>query len=276
MAVYLLDKNVVEDIKKSNKGISGPGAAFARAIDRKANTVSALLAILEGGQQRPQSDQEFHNQLKLDSHAVSRFYKHARTDFEYLQVHGAGFAQIFAPHVQTKTSALLPLTMKLQALVVLSPSLVNARSMLKEIDALASEHLVELSHPLITCAVSCMYGYGPARKVLKPAFNPKPAGAYNAIADIRLLMESAFFRSMWNETGRHQNVYLYSQDKNLNAFDRALQLKAVTAPELAEPGIEAVRFTSKIRDELLPALVKNPKEREHVFDLLRTSRGDLS
>lgn len=274
MGVYLLDKNVVEDIKKSIQGISGPGAAFARAIDRKANTASALLAILEGGQQRPQSDQEFHNQLKLDSQAVSRFYKLARTDFEYLQEHGARFAEIFAQHMEAKSSALLPLTMKLQALVVLSPSLISARSILKEIDALASEHLVELSHPLVTCAVSCMYGYRPARKVLKPAVNPTPEGAYNAIADIRLIMESAFIRSMWKDP--HQNVYLYSQDKNLNAFDRTLQLRAKISPELAEPGIESVRFTSKIRNELMPDLEKNPKERELVFDLLRASRGDLS
>jgi hypothetical protein len=42
MAIYLLDKNVVDDIKTSLKGIQSTGAALARAIDRK---VSAPIQI---------------------------------------------------------------------------------------------------------------------------------------------------------------------------------------------------------------------------------------
>jgi hypothetical protein len=52
MALYLLDKNVVEDIKKSVKGIPSAGAALARAIDRKGNTASPLLAIWKAASKR--------------------------------------------------------------------------------------------------------------------------------------------------------------------------------------------------------------------------------
>lgn len=38
MALYLLDKNVVEDIKKSLNGTKADGIALARAIDYKRNT----------------------------------------------------------------------------------------------------------------------------------------------------------------------------------------------------------------------------------------------
>lgn len=272
MALYLLDKNVVEDIKKSLKGIPSSGAAFARAIDRKGNTVSPLLSILEGSVQKAQSGPEFHDQLMVDTLAVSMFYRWVRTDSEYLRSLGATTVAALAPHMREKTSGLVPLIMELQALVVHQRSWKDARHALQQIDALATQHAVNLSHPLVTCAVSCLYGSKPARGVLKPAVNPTPEGAYNAIADIRLAMEAAYIVRMRNEHVPRENIRLYSSDKDLNAFARMLEIRVDTSLASDEFDREIVSFTSTMSGNLLPSLRIHPKEMELVLDHLRASR----
>ncbi|MCV2437178.1 hypothetical protein [Paucibacter sp. DJ2R-2] len=272
MALYLLDKNIVEDIKKSLKGVPTAGAAIARAVDRKGNTVSPLLSILEGSVQRSQSGPEFHDQMMADTQAVGMFYRLATTDTVYLQEFGASMVTALAPHMREKAGELLRLTMDLQALVVHQRTKEDARAVLRQIDALASEHAVNLSHPLVTCAVACLYGSGPARGVLKPAVNPTDAGAYNAVADIRLVMEAAYIRGMRKDHGTRENVRLYSGDKDLNALSRMLEVRVTSSLAVGEIGREIVGFASTISHILLPSLRAHPKEMERVLDHLRASR----
>ena len=109
MAIYLLDKNVVEDIKQSLKGVRTEGAAIARVIDRKGNTVSPLLSILEGSVRKAQSGPELLDQLMADTQAVGLFYRLAKTDSKYLRTFSAAMVAALAPHMREKTGALVPL-----------------------------------------------------------------------------------------------------------------------------------------------------------------------
>ena len=273
MPLYLLDKNVVEDIKQSLNGVPTKGAAVARAIDLKGNIASPLLSILEGSVQRAQSGPELYDQLMADTLAVSRFYRLAKTDSGYLRTFGAMTATAFAPHMREKTETLAQLAMKLQALVVQQRKLHGARDLLPKIDALANDYEVNLSHPLVTCAVACLYGSGPARGVLKPAVRPTHQGAYNAVADIRLIMETAYIRKRWNENRIRQGVQLLSSDKNLCALSNLLQLRVELSLLTGEVGPEIVAFTATMSHKLLPNLQMQPKEMERVLNYLRTSRN---
>ena len=272
MAFYLLDKNVVEDVKLSLKGVPTKGAAVARTIDRKGNIVSPLLSILEGSARRAQSGPELHDQLMADSLAVGMFYRLATTDSEYLQTLSATTVAALAPHVREKTSALAPLAMKLQALVVQQRKWIEAREVLLKIDSLANEHEVNLSHPLVTCAVACLYGSASARGVLKPAVSPTVEGAYNAVADIRYVMETAYIRKLRNESGVRENVLLLSSDKNLRDFSKLLQLRVDMSLTTNKAGPEIVTFTATMSENLLPNLRTLPKEMQRAINYLRTSR----
>ncbi|MCE4554258.1 hypothetical protein [Pelomonas cellulosilytica] len=272
MALYLLDKNIVEDIKKSLKGVPTSGVALARAIDRKGNIASPLLSIMEGSSQRGQTGAELHDQLMVESQAVGMFYHHARTDAEYLQEMGTSAAAAFAPHMREKSSALVPLAMELQRLLPQQRNYLDARSELPKIDALAVEHGVPLAHPLVTAAVACLYGNVAARGVLKPAVNPTSEGAYNAVADFRLMMETAYIRNMWNERGSRQSVRLHSADKHLNTLSRLLEIKVQTAFSSEEAAREIVSFESTMKKELLPSLREREKEMQRALDYLRASR----
>lgn len=274
MALYLLDKNVVEDIKKSLKGIPTAGVAQARAIDRKGNTISPLLSILEGSAQRALSGPELHDQLMIESQAVGMFYRWARTDSDYLQKLGASMVAALAPHMREKTDVLVPLAMKLQALLARQANHLDARKMLPQIDSLAAEHAVNLSHPLVSCAIACLYQSSSARKVLKPAVTPNAEVAYNAVVDIRFMMEAAYIRKMWNAKGWRESVQLFSGDKNLNELARMLEIRVETTFTSNEFGYEVVTFTSTVSEKMLPNLRKLPKEMERVLAYLRTSRDN--
>jgi hypothetical protein len=212
-----------------------------------------------------------------DTQAVGMFYRFAKTDSDFLRTFGASMVTALAPHMREKAGALVPLAMALQALLVRQSSWEDARAVLLQIDALAAKHDVNLSHPLVTCAVSCLYGSGAARGVLKPAVNPTDTGAYNAVADIRLVMETAYIRRMWDERRSRESVRLYSGDKHLNAFSRMLEVRVSASLAPIGSGKEIVSFTSTMSQNLLPNLRTRPKEMDRVLDHLRASRdGDHS
>lgn len=273
MKIYLLDKNVVEDIKASIKGIPTAGVAFARSIDRKGNIVSSLLATMEGCKQRAQSGSEFHDQLMVDSQSVGMFYRWARTDSEYLRTFASSAVAAFAPHMREKANALVPLAMRLQALVVHQRKWEEARTMLSKLDELAAEHDVNLSHPLLICAIACLYGSRPARRVLKPAVSPTHEGAYNAITDIRLVMEVAYVRKMMADRIPRAIVRLHTSDKPLNALARIIDIRVETSYAIDDLAHEIVSFSSTLSKDLLPNLQAQPKEMERVLSYLSASRN---
>lgn len=269
MALYLLDKNVVEDIHKSLRGIASPGIALARKVDRKGSTVSPILAIAEGSTRKPQASNEMHSGLIDDSQAVAMFYRQARTDAKALQDLGVEMAITFGTHWREKTAVLLPLGNALQTLLARTYSIVDAKDVLTKIDSLCRTHSVERVHPLVTCAIACLFGHRGARKVLKPAQNPSEGDSYNAIADIRMLLETAYIRRMWQQKHPLEPVNLLSNDKNLNDFSRAIGVIAEASMPLHDLSVEFVRFRSTINETLFPALKEKPTEMAYVFSYLQ-------
>ena len=71
MPLYILDKNIVEDIRKSL--VDHPSVELARSVDIKGNSVSPILSIAEGRVRRPQGKDEMHNSLLNDIRLVESF-----------------------------------------------------------------------------------------------------------------------------------------------------------------------------------------------------------
>ncbi|WP_454690210.1 hypothetical protein [Achromobacter aloeverae] len=265
MALYLLDKNVVEDIRKSLKSIPTSGVKLTRSVDRKGNTVSPLLAILEGSIRKAQAPDEVHSGILADAQAVGMFYRHARTDAKGLKAIGVAMTVTLGPHWREKTAALVPLGKELQLLLSRTYSTADARNVLAQIASLCEMYSVERAHPLITCAVACLYGNSGARKVLKPMQSPSGGDSYNAIADIRMIMETAYIRQIWQKYSPREPVKLLSGDKNLNEFSKTIGVVAASNILLSGLSFEAVNFRSTISSGLFPALEMKPKEMAHVF-----------
>lgn len=269
MGLYLLDKNVVEDIQKSLKNTPSPGIAFARKVDKKWNIVSPLLAIVEGSVRRPQSPSEVYSRLMADARAVGMFYRRASTDAKALTDMSVEMIITFGAHWRDATEKLLPLSRKLQKLLSRTYSVIDAKTVLMEIDSLSRLHSVEREHPLIVCAIACLYGHSAARKILKPAQRSSDGHAYNSVADIRMLLETAYIRRMWQEKNPRESVNLLSGDKNLNEFSKAIAVTAESSTPLHDLKVEVVRFKSTITDALFPSLVRKPKEREYLYSYFK-------
>lgn len=271
MSFYLLDKNIVEDIRHSLKGLPTPGAAVARSVDRKGATVSPILAIAEGSIREPQTSDEILSSLRSDTQAVEMFYRHAHTDTHALQNLATEMATIFGAHWKEKTSLLIPLTNSLQSLLSRTYSVVDAKGVLKEIDLLCEKFSVPRIHPLITCAIACLYNHSGARKVLKPAKNPSSGDSYNAVSDIRMLLETAKIRDMLQQVSPNRVVNLLSSDKNLNDFSRILRVTVTTSVSLEDLNIEVVHFQATISEALFPLIAKQKKELDYVYSYFRES-----
>lgn len=269
MALYLLDKNVVEDIHKSLNNKAAPGIALARKVDRKGNTISPILAIAEGSTRRPQAPNEIHDGLMADTQAVAMFYRQARTDAKALRDGGVEMAITFGTHWREKAAKLMPLGNALQILLSRTYSAIDARGVLTKIESLCRDHSLDKAHPLVTCAVACLYGHSGARKVIKPANNPSEGDSYNAIADIRMLLETAYIRRMWQEDSHRESVNLLSGDKNLNFFSKAIAVTAESSTPLRDLNLEVVRFKATINEALFPSLLSKPKEMAYVYSYFR-------
>ncbi|MDC8757478.1 hypothetical protein [Janthinobacterium fluminis] len=257
MPLYILDKNIVEDIRKSL--VDHPSVELARSVDIKGNSVSPILSIAEGRVRRPQGKDEMHNSLLNDTRLVESFYKNARTDTEFLKHFGMEMIETFGVHWEEKASILMPIVKELQVLLARTYSLTDAKDIFMKIDSLRQRHRLNRRHPLVACAVACLYGNLSARKVLKPAHNPEEGDSYNAVADIRMLMETAYIRQMVREIFPLAEVNLLSSDKGLNEFARESMITADASTPFYDLNVRIVDFKATITDELFPFLKSKPK-----------------
>lgn len=217
---------------------------------------------MEGSRRQAQSPEELSNQLTQDVEAISKFFNKAKTDSPFLSLFDFKASPELSAHVSRATDELIEPTMKLQALLVNTLNIDSARTKISDIIKIASDAQVALQHPLTVCAVACLYGSGPARGVLKPAQNPTEEGAYNAVIDIRHLMDTAYIRELWNRGNGMGSVRLLSRDKNLNNLARMFQL-AVSNNTVHG----CVEFCGNLDKDLFPNLKNNQKMQE-VFEEL--------
>lgn len=270
MALYLLDKNIIVDIHHSLRGRGSEAIAEARRVDIARNTVSPLLAILEGSVQRAQTVEEAVTQLEMDARAVGRFYRYATTDSKYLQEVAVDMAEVLGAHWLQKTSYLVPLCQSLQEILARTYSVIDARSVLDGLVSKCEEAGVPLSHPLATCAVACLYGNKSARKVIKPSAEPTREGAYNAVSDIRMIMESAYIRKLWQTGAKQEPVHLLSRDIHLNEFAKMVSVRVELATSDPHADQESVTYRVSVGGELFPSIASNDREIARVMELYRS------
>lgn len=273
MALYLLDKNVVEDIHASLAGVHSKHIRVAREIDRPNNMVSPILAIMEGSSRLPQTAAQMKVSLEKDAGAVKKFYTVARTDNHALLNPELDMVNAFAPHMRKKAGELMPFVREVQPLLVRTYSIADARKIRSDIDDMAKRFSLPLAHPVVTCALSCLYNHDAARKVLKPAVTSTDESAYNAVADIRILMDVAYIRNLWNDNRQsHMPVRLHSRDKKLNQLDKLLKISAQGGNRLkgANGDLELIQFSATHSPELFPSAQATPTRptTQHIDELM--------
>lgn len=276
MRVYLLDKNIVEDIRSSLNNIPSPGVALARSVDRKGAIISPLLSIAEGNIRKPQTSGEILSSMRIETQAVGMFYNHARTDAHYLQNNDVELIIALGTHWREKTKELLPLANSLQVLLSRTYSISDTKDVFSKIDLLCGSHSVSRVHPLVTCAIACLYGNMSARRVIKPAKNPSEGDSYNAVSDIRMLLETAYLREMFQKHSPNMGVSLLSGDKKLNEFARDIGVVVEKSILLTDFNLQLVNFKATIDKKLFPMLNNKPKELAYIYSYFEESEKDFN
>lgn len=263
--IYLLDKNIVEDIKKSLNNTASTGAALARSIDRKGAIVSPMLSIAEGSFRKPQTQDEMLNSLIVETRAIGMFYKHARTDANFLREVAVKMVMAFEPHWRGKFNELMPLAIELKKLLYRTYSVRDAKDIFRKIDSLCSKHSIPRVHPLVVCAIACLYGHSGARRVLKPSMNPSEGDAYNAISDIRMLMDTAYISQMFRQRASNKLVKLLSNDIKLNEFSQEIQIFSDGDIFATNSNEKLINHRVIISKNLFPMLMNNEKEINFIY-----------
>ena len=280
---YLIDKNILEDIRKINKNPEYEFLEFNRSIDTQQSIICVFLAVLEGNDRTPQTKEQLQISLLDAVQEIQKFYKYAKTDSDLLINTATQFIEMMGVHMPQKVQELIPTIKEIQKLLLLTYSTNDARSKLDEINAISNTNKIGLHHPVFVTAIHCLYGNSAARGVLFPKNSKDPEKnssdnkAYNAAFDIRLLMEFFFIRK---QNIQNAKVYLHTRDENLRILEKELNIyPKITDVENLSITIENlsidIEFTPFAEYSCIPSLKympnlnKNAKEKEYVKKRLK-------
>lgn len=252
---YLLDRNVVIDIRNFLDHHNARQIAGPKKIDVKSNFVSPMLSSIEGRFMRVQAAQDMREAILDESKLLARFFQKARTDAEFFTEEAESFADSFAVENSRKHNEITDLTRELKTILRRTYSLPDCFKVVEDILMLARRASVTVSHPLVVAAISTLFGNEAAHGVIKPRkgsnSDEEEKLLHNAVADFRLLSYFNIIRSFHNGGKR---VRLLTRDAALNRFVNSIKLVGVS--ENFVPRDQEFRSTSTLTlsRELLPKI----------------------
>ncbi|WP_116603024.1 hypothetical protein [Cupriavidus alkaliphilus] len=234
--LFLLDRNVLSVIKVAIDGNEQKGEKeqrmldFLRRIDVPQYAISPLPSLMEGEHRREDNVTEKAQQLEKEAEAVSRFFRAARTDSEYLKSARDIFARIFAGLREVDWDARAAFRTKAVPLII-DPVAPAARRAVEDTFAeLAISGGLERTDGIVVMFVACLYGNRDARKVLKPT---KPDATYNVLSDIHLIPRIALIKSVARELPIQLKVRFLTLDGGL---EQVLENVRIVQPEVTGDG----------------------------------------
>lgn len=216
MALYLLDRNIVIDIKKYNGGSSVKNISIAREIDKRKHTVSPILSILEGKIGKFQSSIQMHDLIQEESAVLGNFFKLAKVDTHLLN-YKEETALLFSKFIEEKVSDKIPFIMACQELLKNLVGKEKVKLYLEKVLNLASEYQISLGEPYLLCAIAIVYGNQDAYKVLVKTEKDKSPeqNAYNAALDLRKIVDINLISQSCKENQYQEAIRFLTRDKSL-------------------------------------------------------------
>jgi len=264
MNLVLIDRNIVSDIRKHNAGQRNHNFELAQSVDKKKNFISPLMSIIEGRFRNPQSYTKMHDTLVDESAEISKFYKHARTDSEFLKSNSIQMISVFSEQSAADVAKYAPFVKFLQE--KLADPVAEEKSLIvqKEILEYAIDNFYCPGHPVTICGLSCLHGNSAAHRVLKPkvySSDEIESAAYNSLLDILITNQLAYIGSFQNKA---DNVIFLTRDIGLKNFLSQFRVAVKKRNFDRSADQEVVAYTAPLNIDLFPNLKKNTKK----YDLL--------
>ncbi|MYN10495.1 hypothetical protein [Pseudoduganella aquatica] len=266
MNIFLIDRNIVSDIRKYNKGGRDHDFKLALSIDKSTNFVSPLMSIIEGSLKQPQSMTNMHDALSDETNEIGKFYKQAKTDALFLQKNSFQMIEAFSEKTKDDVAQYAPLVKFLQRKLADPVPHEQAKKVRTEILDFVVDNFYYPGHPIVVCGLACLHGNIGAQKVLKPNASP-PDGvekhAYNALLDLLLISQLAYIRSQHRNS---QNVRFLTRDKGLQDF--LSQMKVSVKKKIVDhrADVETVSYDCTYHINLFPNILNDNKKYSILLD----------
>ena len=256
--LYLIDSNILIDIRDLNKGIENEETLSINQFDKSDSIVSPILAIVEGKTGALQTTNQMREHLSNVVKEIEVFYKNAKTDVKFLSKFTDYYINFFGEIMKNKLQEIIPPMIDLQKILYRDYEVSEAKNILNCIGCIAKKHKISIRHPMFYSAIYHLYGNVAAKNVFKKKINPNEKTAHNAAFDIRLLMSFLHLRQIFQSLDKNLEIHLFTRDKNLNVLRQVLCIDAEnTSSETATD------ISCKIKIEFMPSLFnKTPKTQE--------------
>lgn len=232
LRLILLDRNAVACVKASVAGKIQPEDRLAelRRLDKRRNTISPILSIIEGQSGRRESNLELQKTIQKESKAVSDFFKRARTDSGYLESNIDLFAEVFSAHIEHSWDGYVSFVTEAQKHIFQPVAQIQRLSVEGRLITLAEKHRVSLKHPVFLVTLAVLYGSDAARRVLKPkpeykTEEKRSRAAHNVVSDLIVISRIGLIRStMPDADKRFGYVRYFTFDKGLSVIANAIRI----------------------------------------------------
>lgn len=203
--LYILDRNVVDIIKKANKGKEiadqkkKTKLEFLRKIDRVDSLISPALSMIEGQKGRQENFHEKIDVLQKETLEVGKFFTRAKTDASVMASMANEFADAFSNPAEEDWNTVEAFLLDACPLIANKPGEKKRERIESEIFALADHNKITRSHLAVVLCLACLYGSEPARLTIKP--HAIKEQSHNVMNDIHVLPRINLMRASMKAAG---------------------------------------------------------------------------
>lgn len=238
MRVYMIDRNIISKISSNFENCSSEDKNFIKSLDAKGNTISLLLANIEGRSGVPQSMNEASFGMLRENEAVNKFFKKARIDSNFFEAFNNLSSFGVTSHQKDSFQKTSEVIRYLQDTLYQPYSLTQAKKIRDSIAGVSAKQNLDICHPIVLCGLATLYGNINAHRVLKVK-KPKDddpkrdARIYNALADLMVIVNLAELIDACRRNGVNIRIHFSTIDKPLRSFVQEFGLLKITQSRFA-------------------------------------------
>ena len=254
--LYLLDRNIVNLIKKANKKEKVIDAKkteklnFLFSIDNSKSVVSPILSMIEGQKGRQESYGEKIEVAEKESREIEKFFSRAKTDRTTISDTIDLFAETFQFSQELDWDSTENFLRESTPHIAQKVAKENLEDIKNIIINIASNNKIPKSHLAVILCLSCLYGCESSREVIKPHRKDK---IYNAMNDIYVIPRINLIKAIQKSLGvKNVEIEFVTCDEGLEETMKHVEISVLGITNDYEGIIQKVRY----KKPLFPQLTK--------------------
>jgi len=226
LSIIFLDRNAIISIKKKieRKNFPPERRKQLRHIDKSINLITPLLSIYEGNLTKKQNSEELKRTILEETKLISKFFKNAKTDSEFLVDNITYLQDAFSTDWELKWNDYIKF-LKFASEFLFQPIASNKKiDYEKKILDKAKELDIPIGHITVISCLSILYGSKITRGVLKFKQTMDEKDLYNILSDLMIPVRLLSIESIIIKQQRKDKIEYFTFDKSLKKLIKKIQL----------------------------------------------------